>query len=163
MPERALLGVATERCGVDGSAYSIDAADHPLFAGVTTIDSVSRHARQVVNGDLFGERGLNLGWGNGKASGWEVDTRAGVGALSVPIECATEASAIRASPLPDGVVVLATAEPDAGGLGAEMVFYEHTGGGIVFSVGSLSFGGSLVVDSTIQQLMRNVLTRAGVA
>jgi hypothetical protein len=43
-----------------------------------------------------------------------------------------------------------------------MVFYEHSGGGIVFSVGSLTFGGSLVVDSTIQQLMRNVLTRVGV-
>jgi hypothetical protein len=28
MPERSLLGVATERCGVEGSAYSIDAADH---------------------------------------------------------------------------------------------------------------------------------------
>ena len=38
----------------------------------------------------------------------------------------------------------------------------HTGGGIVFSVGSLTFGGSLVVDGTIQQLMRNVLARAGV-
>jgi hypothetical protein len=80
----------------------------------------------------------------------------------VPVDCATEDSAIRASSLPDGLVVLATAEPGAGGLGAEMVFYEHSGGGIVFSVGSLSFGGSLVVDPTIQQLMRNVLTRAGV-
>jgi len=32
----------------------------------------------------------------------------------------------------------------------------------VFSVGSLTFGGSLVVDATIQQLMRNVLSKAGV-
>ena len=35
-----------------------------------------------------------------------------------------------------------------------MVFYEHDGGGIVFSAGSLTFGGSLVVDPTIQQLIR---------
>ena len=63
---------------------------------------------------------------------------------------------------PDGLQVLASGEADFEGPGAEMVFYEHTGGGIVFSVGSLTFGGSLVVDRTIQQLMRNVLTRAGV-
>jgi hypothetical protein len=60
------------------------------------------------------------------------------------------------------LVVLATADPDGGGLGAEMVYYEHPGGGIVFSAGSLTFGGSLVVDRTIQELIRNVLTRAGV-
>lgn len=57
---------------------------------------------------------------------------------------------------------LATGESDAGGAGAEMVFYEHSGGGLVFSVGSLTFGGSLVVDSTIQQQMQKVLSRAGV-
>ena len=162
MPERSLLGVATERCGVEGSAYSIEAADHPLFAGVTVTDPVTQVERQVVNGDLFGDRGLNIGFGNGKASAWEVDTRDGVGASSIPLACATEDSVIQASSLPDGIVVLATGESDAGGAGAEMTFYEHSGGGIVFSVGSLTFGGSLVVDSTIQQLMRNVLTRAGV-
>ena len=52
-------------------------------------------------------------------------------------------------------------EHDGDGPGAEMVYYEHPGGGIVLSVGSLTFGGSLVVDPTIQQLMRNVLLRAG--
>jgi hypothetical protein len=162
MPERSLLGVATERCGVDGSAYSIQAADHPLFAGVTVTDRFTGVQRQVVNGDLFGESGLNTGAGNGKASGWEVDTHDGLGATSVPTFCATEDSPIRPSLLPDGALVLATGEPDLDGPGAEMVFYEHAGGGIVFSVGSLTFGGSLVVDPTIQQLMRNVLTRAGI-
>ena len=118
--------------------------------------------RQVVNGDLFGESGLNTSFGNGKASAWEVDTSAGVGAIAVPINCATEDKTIRSAILPDGLVVLARGEPDAEGPGAEMVFYEHSGGGIVFSVGSLTFGGSLVVDSTIQKLMRNVMTRTGV-
>ena len=162
MPERSLLGVATERCGVQGSAYSIQAADHPLFAGVTVTDRFTGVQRPVVNGDLFGENGINLGYGNGKASAWEVDTCNGAGATSVPILCATEDSPIRASVLPAGFVVLAGGEPDLDGPGAEMVFYEHSGGGIVFSAGSLTFGGSLVVDPTIQQLMRNVLTRAGV-
>jgi hypothetical protein len=162
MPERSLLGVATERCGVEGSAYRIESADHPLFLGVTIADPVSGTRRQVVNGDLFGETGLNTGFGNGKASAWEVDTRDGIGATTVPVNCATEDSAIPASSLPAGLVVLAAAEADVLGPGAEMVFYEHSGGGVVFSVGSLTFGGSLVVDRTIQELMRNVLARAGV-
>lgn len=161
MAERSLLGVATERCGVEGSPYRIDAADHPLFADVRVTDPHTGADRQVVNGDLFGESGLNIGFGNGKASAWEVDTRDGVGATTVPLNCATEDSPIRASSLPDGLIVLATGEADADGAGAEMVFYEHSGGGIVFSAGSLTFGGSLVVDRTIQQLMRNVLTRVG--
>lgn len=162
MPERSLLGVATERCGVVGSAYRIDAANHPLFAQVKVADRITGAQRQVVNGDLFGELGLNTGFGNGKASAWEVDTRDGVGAIAIPVNCATENGFIQSSTLPDGLVVLATGEPDIEGPGAEMVFYEHSGGGIVFSVGSLTFGGSLVVDRTIQQLMRNVLARAGV-
>ncbi len=161
-PERSLLGVATERCGVQGSAYSIQAADHLLFAGVTVTDRFTGVQRPVMNGDLFGESGLNLGYGNGKASAWEVDTCEGVGANSVPIFCATEDSPIQASVVPNGVVVLATGETDLDGPGAQMVFYEHSGGGIVFSAGSLTFGGCLVVDPTIQQLMRNVLTSADV-
>ena len=118
MAERSLLGVATERCGVEGSAYRVESADHPLFAGVRVTDPVTGNRRQVVNGDLFGESGLNTGFGNGKASAWEVDTSAGVGALTVPIDCATEGSAVPDSTLPDGLVVLATGEPDAAGPGS---------------------------------------------
>lgn len=163
MAERSLLGVATERCGVVGSPYRIETAGHPLFAGVKVRDPVSGARRQVRNGDLFGEAGLNIGFGNGKASAWEVDTRDGVGANTVPINCATEDNQIPPSILPNGLIVLASGEADFEGPGAEMVFYEHPGGGIVFSVGSLTFGGSLVVDPTIQQLVRNVFTRAGAA
>jgi hypothetical protein len=57
---------------------------------------------------------------------------------------------------------LATGVFDGTGPGADMIYYEHSGGGFVFSVGSLTFGGSLVVDAIIQQLMHNVLSRAGV-
>ena len=103
-----------------------------------------------------------MGFGNGMASAWEVDTSTGIGATGIPPDCATEDVVFPASVLPNGLVVLATADPDAGGAGAEMVYYEHPGGGIVFSAGSLTFGGSLVVDKTIQELIGNVLTRAGV-
>jgi hypothetical protein len=37
-----------------------------------------------------------------------------------------------------------------------------SGGGIVFSAGSITFGGSLVVDEKIQQIVRNALAEAGI-
>jgi hypothetical protein len=40
--------------------------------------------------------------------------------------------------------------------GAEMVF-RQIDSNFVFSVGSLSFGGSLVVDNNLQQIVKNVL------
>jgi hypothetical protein len=39
-----------------------------------------------------------------------------------------------------------------------MTYYRHGGGGVVFSVGSLCFTGSLVNDPTLQRMVRNVLT-----
>ncbi|WP_139416725.1 FG-GAP repeat domain-containing protein [Agromyces laixinhei] len=151
-PERAVIGVATERCAVTGSPYEVVDADHPLFGGMG-----------LSNGDRFGQVGLNTGFGNGKASAWEVDTADGLGAISIPYSCAMETPAvIPPSELPDGLAFLATGVFDGTGPGADMICYEHPGGGFVFSVGSLTFGGSLVVDPTIQQLMQNVLTKAGV-
>ena len=66
------------------------------------------------------------------------------------------------SVLPAGLTVLAVAEPDARGVGADITYYDHPGGGFVFAAGSLTFGGSLVVDPVLNLLMRNVLRRAGV-
>ena len=43
--------------------------------------------------------------------------------------------------------------------GAHMTYYDHPGGGGVFSVGSIAFGGSLVVDEQIQGVVRNVLDK----
>lgn len=150
-PERSILGVATERCGVSGSPYEVLRAEHFLFAETG-----------LRNGDTFGNSGLNTGYGNGKASAWEVDTSNGPGATAIPADCGTESGSPPPSQLPDGLVVLARGQHDGVGTGAEMVYYDHPGGGFVFSVGSITFGGSLVVDSAIQQIMRNVLTKAGV-
>jgi hypothetical protein len=151
-PERAVLGVATERCSVIGSPFRVLQAAHPLFADTG-----------VANGSTFGSSGLNFGFGNGKASAWEVDTANGIGATSIPWDCAiNEPYTIPGSGLPAGLVILASGVDDGIGPGADMVYYDHPGGGFVFSVGSLTVGGSLVVDATIQQVMHNVLALAGV-
>ncbi len=92
----------------------------------------------LEDGSRFGSSGLNTGGGrfNGMASGWEVDTSSGPGAVGMGCSGHTAAPA---SSLPPGLVILAT----AGTPGAEMTFYQHPGGGSVFSAGSLTFGGSL--------------------
>ena len=41
-----------------------------------------------------------------------------------------------------------------------MIYYPRNGGGFVFAVGSITFGGSLVIDSQLQQVVRNVLSEA---
>ena len=82
-PERALLGVATERCKVRGSPYRVCRADHPIFRGTG-----------LSNKETFGDYGLNTGWVpflNGKASGWEVDTSDGPGATHYPVDCSSDA------------------------------------------------------------------------
>jgi N,N-dimethylformamidase beta subunit-like protein/VCBS repeat protein len=156
-PERSLVGVATERCSVVGSPYVVRRADHPLFAGTG-----------LSNGDVFGNSGLNRGFGNGKASAWEVDTCRGVGATGIPGVCAMDegkAAMVPPSELPPGLVVLAQGVPDGPGdenPGADMTYYDHPGGGFVFSAGSITFGGSLVVDPALSTLMHNVLERAGI-
>ena len=151
-PEREVVGVATERCSVLGSPYQVVDANHHLFNGMG-----------LVNGDTFGHIGLNNGFGNGKASGWEVDTANGLGAISIPYDCViNEPAVVPDSQLPQGLTILATGVHDGVGPGADIVYYDHPGGGFVFSVGSITFGGSLVVDARIQQLMHNVLAKAGV-
>lgn len=150
--ERSILGVATERCSVPGSPYEVVTADHALFDGMGLSD-----------GAIFGDIGLNTGFGNGKASAWEVDTADGVGAREMPWDCGhVGVAAVTNSPLPAGLTILARGRHDGIGIGADMTYYDHPGGGFVFSVGSLTFGGSLVIDPIMSQLMRNVMTRAGV-
>jgi len=60
----------------------------------------------------------------------------------------------RGSP-PIGTVVLARGTNP--GYGADMTCYETPAGGIIFSAGSISFGGSLAQDPTLQTIVKNVL------
>lgn len=72
------------------------------------------------------------------ASGWETDKRRGSS--------------------PPGTVVLARgANADAGG--AEMLYREMPAGGAVFSVGSITYAASLLVDKAISAVTANVLSR----
>lgn len=91
----------------------------------------------LSDGDLFGQSSLDFR-SPGGASGDETD----------------KLSAFA----PPGTVLLARGEnPDGGG--ADMVAIEHLSGGRVFSVGSISYPSSLLVDDDVSTITRNVLAR----
>ena len=126
------------RAGDAFGEVSLNTAGCSLTTGLPTID---------INCGPTGSGSI----ANSAASGWEVDTSSGPGSRGTPPDCATGAVRVPSSArgLPSGHQVLARASnwPESGqGTGAEMVYYEHPGGGFVFSVGSITFGGSLVVD-----------------
>jgi hypothetical protein len=85
-----------------------------------------------VVGTTIGTEGLYC-----PASGWEMD--------------------VRGTGTPSGTTLLARGTNAPGNpTGAEMV-YRQIRQNFVFSVGSLSFGASLVVDNNLQQILKNVL------
>jgi hypothetical protein len=93
----------------------------------------------LKNGDVIGKAGLNVSpKGFPGASGWETDKI-----------------------YPDsrkGTVLLAKGiNPGEGG--ANMVICEASGCGNVFAVGSITYGGSLLVDDNISQITKNVIDR----
>jgi hypothetical protein len=93
----------------------------------------------LKNGDLIGRAGLNVSpEGVQGASGWETDKL-----------CPD--SPEKAVPLAKGV--------NSGEGGADMVICEEPGVGSVFAVGSISFGGSLLVDDDVSQVTKNVINR----
>lgn len=89
----------------------------------------------LSSGDLIGRAGLNCGG----ASGWELDKIDPAGS-------------------PPGLVHLAKGT-NPWRTGADMVYFPHSGGGAVFSVGSITFGGSLAVDPVLSRMLRNVIAR----
>ena len=154
-PERQLLGVAfrfDHSWGDDPKTYRaypyrVEAPEHALFTGTS-----------LQAGDLIGATGRQ-GVDGGGASGWEMDTS-------------------RAGAAPDGVVVTAYVGDDRGvppanlqllarGINADdhsadMTYYDTGHGGFVFAVGSICFGGSLVVDLHLQRIVSNALHLAHV-
>lgn len=57
---------------------------------------------------------------------------------------------------PQNITLLAKGKnPD--NTGADMLIYNHVGGGYVFSVGSITFGQSLAIDATLTKMINNVL------
>jgi N,N-dimethylformamidase len=59
---------------------------------------------------------------------------------------------------PPNVILLARGTNSFWG-GAEMIYYDHPGGGGVFSVGSCAFGAALATDRHLSHIVRNVLDR----
>jgi N,N-dimethylformamidase len=138
-PERATLGVAYRYDNyLTFAPYEVLQAGHRFFAGTG-----------LANGDLIGAAGRN----GGGASGWEMDTSEPGMAPDGAIVAADGADD-RGAP-PANLVVLARGTNP--GFGADMTVYDTPAGGVVFSVGSISFGGSLVDDPGLQQILKNVL------
>jgi hypothetical protein len=139
-PERAVLGVA----------YRSDC--YPTYGAMQVLDAAHRFfsGTGVVNGSIIGATGLN----GGGASGWEMDTSI-PGTAADGVIVSAYGSDDRGSP-PANIELLARGTNECG-YGADVTYYRHPGGGGVFAAGSLSFGGSLVVDTLLQHVVRNVL------
>lgn len=143
--ERAILGIGYRFDNyMTFAPYRVEMSDHDFFAGTG-----------LANGDLIGQDGIN----GGAASGWEMDTSAPGDAAEGRVVSATGAD--DRGTAPDNLQILArgTNSGENGDYGADMTYYETDGGGFVFSVGSISFGGSLVKDDHLQAIMRNVLNK----
>ena len=135
-PERAILGVAYEDDNWSGTPsefapLAVKMADHRFFAGT-----------ELNNGDLIGQSGHN-----GAASGWEIDS-----SVQLPFPHRPGAPPANIQILAEG-----TNSGPMNNYAAQMTYYDTAAGGFVFAAGSLTFGGSLAVDSKLQQVLQNVL------
>ena len=153
-PPQALVGVGFSAQGsFEGSRYrrrTIDPAFDWVFEG--------------IDGETFGDHGLC----GGGAAGFELD-RADV-ALGTPTDAVVLASSEGHGPgfvlVPEEVLTHLTTlpgEPAASLLRADMLWMDVPGGGAVFSVGSITFCGSLPTDgfdNDVSTLLGNVLRRA---
>ena len=140
-PESSVLGVAfpwTVNGGDIGNnagervGYRVVNSEHPFFFGTG-----------VADGAIFGTQGWCITEGAGTlaaggASGWECDRQDG----NSPPNRILLAQGLNSGPA------------------AEMVTYDHAGGGFVFSAGSMTIQGSMPVDAVIQRIIANVLARA---
>lgn len=97
------------------------------------------NSTNLKNGDIIGEKGLNISPdGNAGASGWETDK-------IYPYS-------------PEDITLLAKGINSENG-GADIALFQDPGGGSVFSVGSITFGGSLLVDDNISRITKNVIEK----
>jgi serine/threonine protein kinase len=148
--ERAVLGVAREREDrvgdpfLTGQPYVVN-EPHPFLSKYTNLDKHS----------VFGKvRGLN---NNMAAADWDLSWYQSGG------ECPDAPGHLcSASHMTLAGTLLASAPGDSHSNGNSTVVYRRTeaGSGWVFSIGSLSFGGALAIDETLQRVVRNALDAA---
>ena len=96
---------------------------------------------------------LKRGWG--AASGLEFD-RTGP---HTPANWVTVAEGLNPKAFSNGAVYPDSRVEWYANGGAQMGFYEHPGGGIVFNVGSVAFPGSIPFDPQIRKIIENVIKR----
>jgi hypothetical protein len=154
-PERELLGVAFLYDNYESTPapYAVLLPNHRFFRG-TGVTFLSK----------IGERGRS-----GGASGLEMDSSRGSDAPPGFIVNAAinyiQPGSDRGFP-PSNLQVLARGCNNRwknnngvleGPHAADMTYYDTQAGGFVFSVGSMTFGGSLVEDAILQKIVNNVL------
>jgi len=149
-PERELLGVAFlyDNYLSTPAPYAVLLPNHRFFKGTG-----------VVFLSKIGENGRS-----GGASGREMDSSRGSDAPPGFIVNASinffQPGSDRGFP-PSNLQVLARGCNNRflneGPHAAEITYYDTQAGGFVFSVGSMTFGGSLVEDATLQKIVNNVL------
>jgi N,N-dimethylformamidase len=153
-PPQKLVGVGFTAQGQDRSA--------PYRRRPESRDPRVRFIFKGVEGDVFGAGGLHLGG----AGGYEID-RADV-ALGTPPHALVLASSFGYSDSYQHCIeeMLETDNLQGGtrnpAVRSDLVFFEHPGGGAVFSVGSISWSGSLShqsYDGPVSRITGNVLRR----
>ena len=138
--EKNLLGIQTVLCDAVGSPFTKD----PTYAGTDFYNIIY----EGVTANTFGEKSYCTGdhGAYGGASGWEID---GIGNGS----CGVFMPIV---PLVANLKILASS-PEGASITYIPSYATIPMHGFVFSAGSLTFGGSLVQDTVIQRIMRNVL------
>lgn len=143
-PEHAILGTGYGLLFSNGGfgAYSVEDQDHWVFAGTGL-----QHA------EFFGTSSLN---GNA-ILGHEIDE---VHPVWSPANLQVLARGANLTPNYRLDVSNCNVRnfPSATE-GGDMIYYDHPGGGGVFGAPTVAFGGSVMVDATVAQILRNVLDR----
>jgi hypothetical protein len=164
--ERALLGVATTSCDTPSTGQPYVVHPHPPLGSYARriFDAI---LRGVVEPDEEDRRIGTIGVLGAGASGHEVDRVAIADDFGYVVNDFDGTCGMRTTELdatPAGVVRLAEGGPIGLEPGAEMIYYQYpnpsgpdVGGGYVFSVGSLNFGQSLLVDPRLRALLGNLL------
>jgi hypothetical protein len=130
---RTLLGVAydvpRDLNYPQRCGYVIDLPNHPFLAGTG-----------LAQGAVIGTQGRN----GGGACGWEVD-------------CAIESADGNGAP-PANLQIIAHGQlTTPAGYTGHMTYYDNPAGGFVFSIGSITVGGSVPVDTALAKIVRNAL------
>jgi hypothetical protein len=134
--ESKLLGVEFSKPGSGTYApYEVLEPSHWIF----------KHTG-MMQSQLFGQQSLTCTPSQSGASGHETDRVTVLSPTNIVI-------------LAHGTNPTSIDSTDFGKGGADMTYYKKPGAGAVFSVGSISFGGSLMIDSTCSQITENVINK----